>query len=93
MPQDRVSKALSKVKSFGVVDRNVSFGWDTGIVYQEIKAALYEGNNKVPSVPFIAGLGGEDISVEMLMDAISLVVSAALGGKSSECIWLMKEEA
>jgi len=93
MPQDRVSKALSKVKSFGVVDKNVSFGWDTGIVYQEIKAALYEGNNKVPSVPFIAGLGGEDISVQMLMDAISIVVSAASEGKSSECIWLMKEEA
>lgn len=91
-PRSKVCKALSKVRSFGVIDRNVSFGWDSGIVYQEVKAALYEGDNKVPSVPFIGGLGGEDISVKMMTDAIDKVVSAASDGKSSECIWLMNEE-
>jgi len=91
-PRDRVCEALSRVKSFGVVDRNVSFGWDTGIVYQEVKAALYDGDNKVPSVPIIGGLGGEDISVGMMMDSIDRVVKAAAEGKNSECIWLMNEE-
>lgn len=93
MPQERVRRALAKVKGFGVVDRNVSFGWDTGIVYHEVKAALYDGGNFVPSVPFIAGLGGEDISVPMFEGAIDLVVSAASKGESEGCVWLMKEEA
>jgi pyruvate ferredoxin oxidoreductase alpha subunit/phenylglyoxylate dehydrogenase alpha subunit len=91
-PKFRVCNALSNVKSFGVVDKNVSFGWDTGIVYQEVKSALYEGDNKVPSVPFIGGLGGEDISVKMMVNAIENVVLAAENGKSSECIWLMNVE-
>ncbi len=91
-PKQRVCSALSKVKSFGVVDKNVSFGWDTGIVYQEIKSALYEGDNKVPSVPFVGGLGGEDISVKMMINAIDNVVLTASNGKNSGCIWLVNEE-
>jgi len=91
-PKKRICKALSKVKSFGVIDRNVSFGWDTGIVYQEVKSALYEGNIVVPSVPFIGGLGGEDISVKMMVESIDKVISAASKGQNLECIWLMNEE-
>lgn len=91
-PKERVCKALSKVKSFGVIDKNVSFGWNTGIVYQEVKSAMYEGVNIVPSVPFIGGLGGEDISVDMMLNAVDKVVSAAADCKNSECFWLMNEE-
>lgn len=88
-PKDRVCKALSKVKSFGVVDRNVSFGWDTGIVYQEVKSALYEGDNYVPSVPIVGGLGGEDITINMMMDSIDAIVKAAEERISSGTIWMM----
>lgn len=93
MPQEGVCRALAKVKGFGVVDRNVSFGWDTGIVYQEVKSTLYESGNYVPSVPFIAGLGGEDISIRMFEDAVDMIISAASSGKSQGCAWLMNEEA
>ncbi len=88
-PKARVCKALARVRSFGVVDKNVSFGWDTGIVYQEIKSALYEGDNHVPSVPIIGGLGGEDISIKMMLDSIDAIVRAAEEKKNRETIWLM----
>ena len=90
-PKERIQKALANVKAFGVVDKNVSFGCDTGIVYQEVKAALY-GGNAVPSVPVIGGLGGEDISLRMMGDVIDAVVRAAEEQTDSETIWLMVEE-
>lgn len=91
MPQQQVCQSLSKVKSFGVIDRNVSFGWDTGIVYQEVHGAMYQGKNFVPSVPFIAGLGGEDISADLLCRAIDHVIAVATEDQSTPCVWLMNE--
>lgn len=88
-PAERVRKALSKVKAFGVIDKNVSFGWDTGIIYQEVKSALYDGNNKVPSIPIIGGLGGEDISIKMIVDCIGDIQKAATEKKNSPTKWLM----
>jgi pyruvate ferredoxin oxidoreductase alpha subunit/phenylglyoxylate dehydrogenase alpha subunit len=90
-PKTRLCKALAKVKAFGVVDRNVSFGWNTGVTYQEVKSALYEGELLVPSVPFIGGLGGEDLTIPMMLDAIDSIKAAAKAGKNSECIWLTRE--
>lgn len=84
-PKERVIKALSKVRAFGVVDRNVSFGWNTGVVYQEIKAAIYESGKTIPSVPFIGGLGGEDITVNMMIDSIDKINSLT---ENSGTIWL-----
>lgn len=90
-PKERIRKALAEVKAFGVVDKNVSFGCDTGIVYQEIRAAMY-GGNTVPSVPVIGGLGGEDISLQMMGDVIDTIVHAAQEQTDSETVWLMVEE-
>lgn len=90
-PRKRIQKALQNVQAFGVVDKNVSFGCDTGIVYQEVKAAMY-GENTVPSVPVIGGLGGEDISLEMMGEVIDAIVEAASEQRDRETIWLMVEE-
>lgn len=90
-PKERVKKALSNVKAFGVVDKNVSFGCDTGIVYQEVRAAVY-GQQAVPSVPVIGGLGGEDISLEMMGQVIDAIQEAAKEQTDRETIWLMVKE-
>ncbi len=87
-PQKQVCAALKKAKAFGVVDKNVSFGWNTGIVYQEVKSALYEEHLCIPSVPVIGGLGGEDISIRMMEECIDAIKKAADEQKSSETIWL-----
>ncbi len=91
-PRKQVCQALEKVKAFGVVDKNVSFGWDSGIVYQEVKAAMYEGDNHVPSVPIVGGLGGEDISIQMLKDTIDMIQDAAKKQQSHDTVWLMVNE-
>jgi len=90
-PKQRVRDALAKVKAFGVIDKNVSFGCDTGIIYQEVRAALY-GAAGVPSVPVIGGLGGEDISLRMMGEVIEAIAAAAEQQQDQETIWLMVEE-
>ena len=50
-----------------VVDRNYSPG-GTGIFFEEIKAALYAAKHKPPVYGFIAGLGGGDITPELLKE-------------------------
>lgn len=87
-PKVRVNEALKNVKSFGVIDRNVSFGWNTGVVYQEVKASLYESGRTMPSVPFIGGLGGEDLTINMMAGAIDTVQGAK---ENMSTVWLTRE--
>lgn len=91
-PERRIVAALKGKKAFGVVDRSVSFGWGTGITYPEICAALYRGACQIPQVPFIAGLGGEDVTIEHMNFAINRIMDTAKTGSSvSETFWLNKE--
>ena len=53
--------------TFAVVDRNYSPG-STGIFCSEIKASLYGTGVNVPVQGFIAGLGGGDITPELLKE-------------------------
>lgn len=92
-PKERVFNALKNMKAYGVVDRNVSFGWNTGIVHQEVHSALYDLNKSIPSVPFIGGLGGEDIRVAHFEYAIEEVLKASKNNPiSTETIWLTRIE-
>jgi pyruvate ferredoxin oxidoreductase alpha subunit/phenylglyoxylate dehydrogenase alpha subunit len=91
-PRDEVAAAVKGRKGIGVVDRNVSFGWNTGIVYQEVMAAV-SGQDFTPSVPFVGGLGGEDLTVELMEDAIEAVVANAAVPKSVfSAHWLINEK-
>ena len=90
-PKERVIEAMKNVKAFGVIDRNVSFGWNTGVVYQEIKSALYEGKKIIPSIPFIGGLGGEDITYKMVNHACELIMKTDDESSNSETVWLTRK--
>ena len=90
-PAARVASVLKGKKAFGVVDRNVSFGWNTGITYVEVCAAMNRGNRFVPNIPFIAGLGGEDITARHIDGAIDMIIAQAGNTESHETVWLNRE--
>lgn len=74
-PGDALADILSNAKKVGVIDRNVSLGGE-GIFATELKAALY-GTDVRPQVhPFIAGLGGQDLTPDVLGDILSQTVNA-----------------
>lgn len=89
-PKTELRELLSGIRAVGVVDRNVCFGWNTGIIYQEVLAAI-SGSPSIVHQPFIAGLGGEDITIEMFETAARQVVTLAQkknGSRDQETIWL-----
>ncbi|WP_312812545.1 phenylglyoxylate dehydrogenase [Sedimentibacter sp.] len=68
-PVDRIAKVLSGKKGFAVVDRSVSFGWNTGMLYTEVQSAV-SGATDIPHFSAIGGLGGADITLKHVLDCI-----------------------
>jgi len=74
-----------------VVDRSVSFGWNSGPVYQETLSALYHTGKSIPAISFIGGLAGADITDEHFARAIALTREAKWG-HAQEPIWLNEND-
>lgn len=69
-PAKRIAKALSGKKAFAVIDRSVCFGWSQGPMHMEVKAALCDVDNQFCHFSAIGGLGGADISIDMMLSTI-----------------------
>jgi pyruvate/2-oxoacid:ferredoxin oxidoreductase alpha subunit len=68
-PHEEIRKVLALYSRIAVVDRNLSFG-SGGIFAQEIRSAL-GGLDRPPIVyPFVAGLGGRDITPETIASVV-----------------------
>jgi len=68
-PQKEIRKVLAPYSRVAVVDRNLSFG-SGGIFAQEIRSAL-GGLERPPIVyPFVAGLGGREITPETIASVV-----------------------
>ncbi len=90
-PTDEVRGILADRRAYAVVDRNVSFGLNTGIVYQEILAAL--SGQSIPGMNYIGGLGGEDLTVDMFSDVLEQLGEVAGGAEPPrQCQWLFNPE-
>lgn len=91
-PYEKVIEILRGRKAFGVVDKSVSFGWSTGVVYEEVLAATGRGRLSIPSVSLIGGLGGTDIRVEHMVKAIELIHESAKDNRTlDQAVWLKDE--
>lgn len=64
-PKEYFANIGESVRCVGVIDRDISFGYE-GAVYTEIKAALNKLGNTVRTLNFIAGISGRDIKKEYL---------------------------
>jgi pyruvate ferredoxin oxidoreductase alpha subunit/phenylglyoxylate dehydrogenase alpha subunit len=91
-PLQAMVAALAKVKRIGVVDRSVSFGWNSGPVYQETLGALYHTGKSIPAISFIGGLAGADITVAHFARAIALTRELEWGRDPNEPIWLNEND-
>jgi phenylglyoxylate dehydrogenase alpha subunit len=91
-PAEAVAAACGKVKAIGVVDRSVSFGWNSGPLYQDVLAALYRLPSRIPAVSFIGGLAGADIT-QTHFEAALQTVRGALDGKLPEGpVWMNEKD-
>jgi len=68
-PKLEVVRALERARLVVVFDKNISYGSE-GATCSEIKAALYGSDVKAVIRNFIVGLGGRDVKVGELVDAV-----------------------
>ncbi len=61
LPGEEIRQALRNAKKVAVIDRDFSPGCG-GIFAQEIKSVLQGTQSGLPVYPFIAGLGGKDVT-------------------------------
>jgi len=66
-PVDMIRQTLKSAKKVAVIDRNISFG-ATGIFAQEVRAALCNLAGHPPVFGYIVGLGGRDVTADILED-------------------------
>lgn len=77
-----LTKSASKV---AVIDRNFSFG-ASGIFAQEVKAALCNFPGHPPVYGYVAGLGGRDITTEVIEDIYWLAKNST--APETESSWI-----
>jgi len=84
-PSEEVYEALRKVKKLAIIDRNLSAGVG-GIFAQELKAALYPKETRPQIFGFVSGLGGRDITPELIEEAIQYTIEHPQ--PEEEILWL-----
>jgi pyruvate/2-oxoacid:ferredoxin oxidoreductase alpha subunit len=89
-PVDILRVTLKKAKKVAVIDRNCSFGVG-GIFAQELKAALCNDESKPLIYGYIAGLGGRDVTPDVIEEIYWKTKSAE--APEEEGIWIGLKEA
>ena len=88
---EEIREVLSRFKAVGVIDRDYSFGSPSngGILFQEIRSALYPLKERPLVQGFIAGLGGREIRVSDV-NRMTAIIDEALekGQVEQENHWI-----
>jgi pyruvate ferredoxin oxidoreductase alpha subunit len=91
-PTEELQEALSGVQAVGVVDRDYGFGstFHSGVLANELRAALYPLAKRPKVLSFVAGLGGREVNIDNVITVAGMVSDAAEGGASNdqETYWI-----
>ena len=86
-PSHLVSSALKNCKSFAVLEKDISFGFE-GTVFSNVKAALFDEGVLKPALDFIGGLGGDDITKEDIYSIFDMLQKRAIDKEMPVINWL-----
>jgi pyruvate/2-oxoacid:ferredoxin oxidoreductase alpha subunit len=87
-PVEAVQQALRGKKKIAVIDRNISLG-SGGIFCQELRAALVHSPDHPLTFSYIAGIGGTDVTPEVIQKIAFNVMSR--NEPADAHIWVMEE--
>jgi len=77
-PEKEIIQLAQHVKAVGVIDKDISFGYE-GTVYTNVNSALAKAGKNIASLNFIAGLGGRDITKENIREMFRYLQEAVDG--------------
>jgi pyruvate ferredoxin oxidoreductase alpha subunit len=77
-PAAELKEALSGSKFVGVIDRDFAHGSPDhgGVLFNDLRAALYRSKNKPTVVNFIAGLAGREIAIQDVTEMFKMTREA-----------------
>ena len=84
-PSKEIYEEIKGAKKLTVIDRNLSAGVG-GIFAQELRASLYPREERPQVFGFISGLGGRDITPELIEEALQYTVGHP--EPEEEILWL-----
>jgi pyruvate/2-oxoacid:ferredoxin oxidoreductase alpha subunit len=84
-PSEEIYEEVKGAKKVAVIDRNLSAGVG-GIFAHELKASLYSREERPQVFGFISGLGGRDITPELIEEAIQYTIDHPR--PEEEIMWL-----
>lgn len=89
-PAEALQAALSRFSAVGVIDRDYSYGspYHSGVLANEIRAALYGAARRPQVVGFICGLGGREVTVPGVREMTDVAFRAAEGERLTDTYWI-----
>ena len=84
-PAQEICEEIKAAKKVAVIDRNLSAGVG-GIFAHELRASLYSREKRPQVFGFISGLGGRDITPELIEEAIEYTIDHPQ--PEEEILWL-----
>jgi len=84
-PTEEICETIQGAKKIAVIDRNLSVGVG-GVFAQELRASLYSREEKPQVFGFISGLGGRDITPDLIEEAIRYTMEH--DRPEEEILWL-----
>ncbi|MBQ12308.1 MAG: pyruvate ferredoxin oxidoreductase [Planctomyces sp.] len=90
-PTEELQEILTKCKAVCVVDRDYSYGAPSfgGVLFTEIRSALYPMEKRPHMLNFIAGLGGREVHVTDVNEMVDITQKAIDTGKiEKETTWI-----
>lgn len=82
-PASQVREVLNNKKAIGVIDKNISFGYE-GTIYTNINSALISLEKSPATLNFIGGLGGRDITKGNIREMYNSLLLEASGKKQEK---------
>jgi pyruvate ferredoxin oxidoreductase alpha subunit len=92
---EEIQEALSKCKAVAVIDRDYSYGSPAngGVLFNEVRSAMYPADNHPHILNFIAGLGGREVLVRDINEIVDTTQRAIDTGKiEEETTWIAVRE-
>ena len=87
-PKEFFASFSGKYKALGVIDKSVSFGYD-GTIYGDVKSSMY-GSGDTKMANFICGLGGRDVSKDMIAEMFEVLRNLSEGKHEDEVQFIGK---
>ncbi len=84
-PSEEIYEAIKGAKKLAIIDRNLSAGVG-GIFAQELRASLYSREERPQVFGFISGLGGRDITPDLIEEALQYTLEHPQ--PKEEILWL-----